>query len=303
MAMNKKNIFTVSGIILSFVIAIGGWFLTSKLIDMESEKLLSVTAFFMVDSLPMIELSHSVDGDNFLNAGLEISESEMISILRNREYVDRVMLHEPTAEQINMEQAFESGKAGLDFLYAYGFLPEKDLIINNSRAYLSQNTSNNGQALPPQYSFWNVSFINENFNVYMNINAVTGQIWKIVVTVNQVVTDDYVTQYLMHVDTNGITDALDSFMGNIGIRSNDEVIIVRGIVDNPLRNIRENYELAITLQNETFATVTNADNVIEARKIFADGYATGVINAIGISAEDDSLYFNRLEIYLTTQET
>jgi len=52
--MIKKNVLTVAGIILSLIIAVGGWILTSHLINMKSYRLLSETTSFSVE-IPRIE--------------------------------------------------------------------------------------------------------------------------------------------------------------------------------------------------------------------------------------------------------
>jgi len=48
--MNKQRIYTTLGIALSFSIAVGGWTLTSMLIDRKSDALLSATGIIRIDT-------------------------------------------------------------------------------------------------------------------------------------------------------------------------------------------------------------------------------------------------------------
>lgn len=182
--MIKKNILTVVGIILSFAIAIGGWAVTSRLIDIESDRLLSGTTSFSV-SIPTVGPVNPDENNDDIIIGLGFTEDEMVSILQNWELIEDRRPHEPAAGQINMETAIISGRAGIVFLQQHNILTEGMSEFNRTGAFLSQNIPRGEEFLHLRYSYWTVSFHNEHVSIVMTINAVTGQIWDISISLNQ----------------------------------------------------------------------------------------------------------------------
>ncbi|MCL2146471.1 MAG: hypothetical protein FWH52_01565 [Synergistaceae bacterium] len=64
--MSKQKILTAAGILSSFAIAVCGWVLTSKLIDIKSDALLSVTGITQIDTPPPL-----VNADRGANNGAD----------------------------------------------------------------------------------------------------------------------------------------------------------------------------------------------------------------------------------------
>ena len=183
--MNKKNILTAAGIVLSFAIAIGGWGLTSRLIEKKSDRLLSGTlavATNILDAMPAStapEVPDGAEGD-FSPVNPDLSGGEIVSILSNWDSAGRETPHEPTKGQLDMEQAIEAGRAWLSFIGKLNIFPGSSLDFNNAKAYLFQNLPPDqaGRFLPPAYSCWAVAFTGEAMSASLAINAVTGQVWK-----------------------------------------------------------------------------------------------------------------------------
>ena len=186
--MSKQNIFTVMGIVLSFLIAIGGWILISRLMDVQSDMLMSATGtspIAMPLQLPQADdIAAGENADEAVYAHSLLSEQDIVSIIRNLESSGHAVPHEPTPEQITMGQAIMAGENWLSFIGEQLNFPDRETLFAFDRtssvfAYLSQNQQQDRSAfLPPTYSFWTVTFINRYINAVMLINAVDGQVWQ-----------------------------------------------------------------------------------------------------------------------------
>jgi len=211
--MIKKNVLTATGVILSFAIAIGGWLVTSWLMDTQSDRLLYGTTSFVAD-VPATNLAH-----NNSDPLARLTKYEMFSVLTNWESnwtsgTPR-RLHEPALGQINMEQAITSGREGIDFLYENNILPQELLTFANARAYLMQNVSDDEDLLPTMYSFWEVRFTSDHLEIQMTINAVTGQIWAMRINVLLLMRAGYLSQIALGISHDDIKGALPAFMSKL----------------------------------------------------------------------------------------
>jgi len=209
--MVKNNILTAAGIILSLALAISGWAITSMLIDMESDRLLSGTASFMVN-IPAIELTYHEEEHN-ISFGL--NEGEVVSILRNWEQMHYRRPHEPAPGQIDMYTAIISGRAGLVFLHELNLLPMEMMTFDRVVAFLSQNIPQGQPFLPLRYSYWTVTMINDDISINMIINAVTGQIWEIDMISSQWRALELVQPVGLHASRDEIINALSAFMAKL----------------------------------------------------------------------------------------
>jgi len=288
--MGKRNLLTAVGILLSFAIAAGGWLLTSRLIDMESDRLLSGTTPFLTDTPGMesVDLSDN-NGSHDLNIQLSLSEGEMVSILWQWDHGGLTRFHEPAVGQINMEQAIESGREGIRFLSDQGIFPEEALAFQNARAYLAQTVSDNEQLLPLEYSYWNVSFVNDYVDVFMTVHASTGQVWRMSAVVPQ---RDFETPLIaFHLSNDEIKTALSTFMENLGIRPDDES--EHGIQF-------EVYEAANHLiPPEESGTMLAAADTIFAYQSFATGAAAATFTANGVLTTDGISDLTGFHFFLT----
>lgn len=282
--MNKQNVYTIMGIALSFIIAVGGWVLTSALIDRKSDALLSATGITRVNVLP-IEPRAPVnqDGsgvDDSLIEQPKLTNEEIIKVLQNwqSEDCDRIA-HEPVEGQLSMEQAIEIGKAGLSYYNEQGIIPVELLEYENAKigAHLFENQPG-GQttlslypALDPYYSYWSVSFSNELMDTVLTINAVTGQIW-----IADIITHTAVVNF--NAASAGI--ALNAFMSHIGISSDEKTLV--------------KYD----------------ENEISASQSFAGGMLHAAVNikarinsvtTVGSAKEESIIVYMRIRMNLTTQ--
>lgn len=179
---SKQNLYTVVGVALSFVIAFGGWALTSELINRKADALLSVTGSVKVPTAPPTGTGEK-PGDSDEETDYvwpKLTESEIVAVLQNWEAGGRERPHEPTEGQLSMEQAIDAGRTGLFYFSEQGIIPAELLDNSKINAYLYEyQPSGQGTGLlDPFYSYWTVSFSGESMDVSLTINAVTGQIWK-----------------------------------------------------------------------------------------------------------------------------
>ena len=219
---HKKNALTTFGIALSFAIAIGGWGLTSRLIDIESNRILSGTTSFLVD-IPPIDEAVMNEGAESIRLGL--TENEIVSILQNWGLVENRRPHEPAVGQLDMEQAILAGRLGLEFLITHNILPTEMLNGSGARAILSQNVPQGGDFLPLRYSYWIVHFYDEEIDVHMTINAVTGQVWGIELFARQSSQVAVSPLIDLSINLDSLETVLTDFMLGLNIQPQGEIFL------------------------------------------------------------------------------
>jgi len=178
--MKKRGIFNIFGILLSFAIAIGGWALASRLMDIRSDNLMSATGVSPI--LMPLQLPQTETAPEYIPADATIqllSEQSILSILRNLDAPGREIPHEPTPEQITIDYAIRIGRFWFDNLLQHFDMHSYLRDFHDANAHLSQNIQRgNSGFLPPEYSFWTVTLIGRFMTATFLINAVTGQVWR-----------------------------------------------------------------------------------------------------------------------------
>lgn len=209
MMLSKRNLYTAMGIALSFVIAIGGWALTSKLIDGKADALLSVTGSVKVPVVASTDTGKEPDesGGESPHVLPRLTATEISAVLQNWKAAGSERPHEPTDGQLSMEQAIEAGKAGLSYFCEQGVIPTEllELEYDKINAYLYENQPRGQEtgSLDPFYSYWTVSLTNGRMSALLTINAVTGQIWKaeIASTISSVNFNEVQAEHMLDVFT------------------------------------------------------------------------------------------------------
>jgi len=261
MSINRQKIFTAAGIALSLIIAVGGWILTSMLIDMRSDALFSATEIMWINvHEERISPFSDVYGGDASNDRIVLSESEIASVLNNWSSRGRERPHEPMAGQINMEQAITLGLAELSSYAEQGILPAELFTFNTINANLRQNLPDGNQFLEPVYSYWTVIFTGEYTSVTLIMNAVTGQIWNI---------DIILRSFFYELNTDSLYNALDTFVSNIGLTGDEPSFV------------------SFSYRGE-----------VTAIKSFADGEVFAAVNAQGRPLYDGALLLMRLNMSL-----
>ncbi len=208
--MNKKKILTITAVFLSVLFAVGGWYLTSILIETKSDSLLSSSG--ITKSEPQVNITSASDQSK-LPANASLTYEEMLNVLKNWESPGWERYHEPAANQINMEQAIRAAKAFIKDFRKCALMSKTKIRLNNMKAvaYLCQNQpyENYDLILSPIYSYWLVDLRNNAIDITLTINAVTGQVWRISID----------TVKYTETIKNTVENALDLFISKLGLES------------------------------------------------------------------------------------
>lgn len=251
--MLKQFILTTLGILLSFVIAIGGWVSANRLMDMRADNLMSVAGvspILMPLQLPQTDIPHDPEqyqDPTFYAAPRFLPEQNIISVLHNHAAPGREIPHDPGPGQITMQEAIEIGREWLGGLEQHIYFHPSLLNFHDPpSAFLIQNIQRlNEGFLPPEYSFWNVTFSSMFMTATLLINAVEGRVWRTDLTLSPraraiplqdfqrsvVIIEEYTEfrarwESVVYFETtiNNAMNILDDFVYAIGIDTRDSLV-------------------------------------------------------------------------------
>lgn len=175
----KGKIYTAVMVTVSLGIVLGGWFLTRKLLDKKEEEFLGGTGAVSL-RFEQTALLAQEEAQERANAFKEqkIPEALMKELLLLWDYAGKEMPHEPKEEQMNMEQAIETGKQWITVLAEHEIVPGtlKDGDFDKITAQLSTvetQTSLNERLL----SRWTLEFIKDDVDIKLMIHAMSGEVW------------------------------------------------------------------------------------------------------------------------------
>lgn len=121
----------------------------------------------------------------------QLTAEQMEEVIRYNGLCEWDILHEPTAEQITMEEAIAAGES---WLIRMGLVPaEYEETVTSHKASLGVKFDyyiSERPPIKPYYSFWTVCFSNEAMYGILSVNAVTGRVWDAEVTLYGNAADD-----------------------------------------------------------------------------------------------------------------
>ena len=169
MRNQKKSTFI--GIVLIILIIIGGWGLTRFLLYNQERKLLSEVQ----------EFSNNTNSYNSItNGNLTIEQIRNILITWNENR--DIKIHEPTINQLTMDEAVSKAIDDIKYFCEKGILPKSFETIDNNwntQAFLVSKAFEE-RKIKDAYSYWIIRFRSDELNIELKQNAYTGQIWNIV---------------------------------------------------------------------------------------------------------------------------
>lgn len=195
MSRKQRAAQTLGLVIFTGIFIIGNVLFARGMFGQLEERLLTETGTMYL-SVP--ETYPNEDGWSG-TAGTEyaLSPEELSDILTYWGQGTDTALHEPMKGQLSMEQAITVGQ---EWIYAMldmdsglwqciepCFLGEEgQLEINATVAMLFSRTTGEGESdlMMPYYGYWRVSFSNNNGEIRLLMNAVTGQVWHASVIVH-----------------------------------------------------------------------------------------------------------------------
>lgn len=167
---NHKKLNTL-GVIVVFIIIIGSWGLTKYLLYRKEINILS--------KINTIDISINSDSESS-DSDLTIEEIREILVTWNDNREIRV--HDPTINQLNMDEAVSKSIDDIKYFCEKKILPNSFKSIDNSwntYAYLGTKASIDTYS-KDIYSYWTIRFTNDELIIELKQNAYTGQIWNIV---------------------------------------------------------------------------------------------------------------------------
>ncbi|MGG7059095.1 hypothetical protein ACQPUY_13690 [Clostridium nigeriense] len=194
---NHKKL-NVLGIIAVFVIIIGSWGLTKYLLYRKEINLLSRISKF--------DISINSDSEG---SGSDLTVDEIREILVTWSDNREIRVHDPTINQLTMDEAVSRSIDDIKDFCAKGILPNSFKSVDdswNTYAYLGTKAPEDTN-LKDRYSYWTIKFSNEELLIELKQNAYTGQIWKIVAY-------DFVND---NVENINIEEALKMYSNYLGI--------------------------------------------------------------------------------------
>ena len=184
--MHKRKMDTLIPFLLSFCVAVGGWFLTKKLLNQREEEFLNSAgqiALKQSESVILAESGKKVmeegTGNENVYDGETLSESMMERILAVWESGGYQLPCEPGEGQMNMEQAIMEGR---DWI---ANLAEKEVLP----AYLGEGSFDRTDAAfytldeevlfaETLLNYWEVTYTEGDVKIILTIHEISGQVWK-----------------------------------------------------------------------------------------------------------------------------
>jgi hypothetical protein len=167
---NHKKL-NILGVIAVFIIIIGSWSLTKYLLYRKEVNLLS-----RINKFDISINSDSESSDSDLN--IEEIREILVTWNDNKE----IRVHDPTINQLTMDEAVSKSIEDIKYFCAKGILPNSFKSVDaslNTYAYLGTKASEDTD-LKDRYSYWTIKFSSEELFIELKQNAYTGQIWNIV---------------------------------------------------------------------------------------------------------------------------
>lgn len=141
-----------------------------------------------VEMEPPVRIWDSLENDKAGVVGEDIaSERNVLKIKQIEDAIkcwnnrNSVILHEPVAGQISMEEAI---KAGEEWLIEMGIGEEKDAAAYtiNAKLGVGVQMEEMGEQLEAYYSFWTVEYSSQPIDAILYLNAITGKVWSAEIT-------------------------------------------------------------------------------------------------------------------------
>ncbi len=121
-------------------------------------------------------VSGDIDGESHVLTTKQVEEA--ITSWNNRA---EVILHDPVAGQISMEEAIGSGERWLAEMEISGEM-EKESFSISAELGVGGQKEDTGERLEAYFSFWTVTYSNQSMNAILYLNAVTGKVWGAEIT-------------------------------------------------------------------------------------------------------------------------
>ncbi|MCL2377949.1 MAG: hypothetical protein FWC77_02380 [Defluviitaleaceae bacterium] len=301
--MIRQVAFTVTGIILSFAIAIGGWAVTVRLLETRAHNLFYGVMYFEME-IPTVAADSPYEYDDTPGL-LRLSMEDMASVLRNWDTgVFERRFHEPAPGQIDMEQAIAVGREGLELLREFNILPLELLTFAGTSVYLVQNTPVVREFLPPEYSYWELRFSSDILDIRIVINAATGQLWQMQVHVlTWMQPDGHRAQAALGISHEDMANTLAAFMTGLELDFDADAMEVvmsephARVFTPPAPWLVPTPPVQVSDMGYLYALDATTQTGIRITSSAGDG-VSGMVYAWAVPDSEDRLYFSHFNVQL-----
>lgn len=169
--MKNKKIQTIIGVLLIIAIIIGSWGLTKFLLHNQEQSLLSGVKEFDINV---------TSDDKINNSSLTMEQIREILITWNDNREIRV--HEPTINQLTMDEAVSKAIDDIKYFCRKGILPEEFGAIDdywNTQAFLVSKATLE-TSFKDAFGYWTIRFSTDELLIELKQSAYSGDIWKVV---------------------------------------------------------------------------------------------------------------------------
>lgn len=183
--MRLRRIFSLLGVPCALLLAYACSYLPGIIFAGEERRLFDEHGIMEADVavLPWEEERRIYGG----GAENQLETDLMERVLRTWRESNGEILHEPAAGQLSMEEAFEAGREWIsamggadcslfDQLASGQGSGDGDYV--SAALSMAAGQGDKESAGEAYYSFWHVRFYNEDANLWLWINAVTGKVWE-----------------------------------------------------------------------------------------------------------------------------
>lgn len=174
--MNRNRILTISGILLSCMLACVGFFLMQELLLQKQEKVLSQTGIVpaVAEEWKRVESPSKS----------ELSQEELMLVLTNMESSADEEPHEPFGQQLSMKEAIDIGIEWLEEFYIKYVVNVKYQELGTyekATATLCKKEFGTEQhdLSEELFSYWTVKYNVKDMKAELILNAVTGQVLRV----------------------------------------------------------------------------------------------------------------------------
>ena len=179
--MIRKYKYTVLSLIFAAGFILGSMEVMNQILRIREARLLTVSGRAEVEE-PVLgwedwgkDRGQDVDGD--ADGGRPVLTAEqMEKAAESWENRTGVILHDPVAGQISMEEAIKTGERWLDEMETGKEAEEASFSISAELGVGRQRETGSGR-LGACFSFWTVTYSGRSMNAVLYLNAVTGKVW------------------------------------------------------------------------------------------------------------------------------
>lgn len=188
--MSRDRINSLLMLFLSFVVIVGGWFIMNRILAEKEDSMMKQMGQITIQSdnedKNKSEDIAGAEKEEGEFEGQELSEKEMIQVLKIWEAGGKETPHEPLGSQMNMEQAVAKGKEWIDCMETRKMLFSSETTKEMDKISAKLCTfSEEAKIGTEMISFWEVSFLKANLQIIFKIHAMSGEIWSAEITMEE----------------------------------------------------------------------------------------------------------------------